>query len=720
VYQFPQLKKTVLFLCIFICGNIYAQIPISEARASVEGTQVTITGIITSGPEWGQVRFMQDETAGIALFSPNISSLVAGDSVIVTGILTTFRQQIELSPVNSYEIISRGHLLPDPIPIQLQDGVPFEYESMRVMLPCGGLVTCEHEYSENVYPLFDHQGREIQVSVYRDHELIGSEIPKGAVITTGIWRRTEDQFSILAESILESTSSTCIFIQPGVVGTRFEELHLSWSYPALHEEFFVEYGIDSFDQSQVVYFINSNLHFKPQNILPGHIYKARIRKIIGIDTFYSPVNLFSSITPAYPVEVFFNRQVNADYSDGSSPTGVGPAVIETDLIDRINSVTSTLDVAMYNSSREPIVQAIRNAVQRGVIVRYIADDETSNSALQGSLPFPVLFRAGPGIMHNKFLIGDADDPDHAWVWTGSTNHSASQISTDPNHAVILRGQAIARNYRREFEEMWGKLPDHSDGRTGELKKDNTIHTFRTDTYFVDSHFSPSDETNCYIIDALYSADHHIEIGLLIITRDDIVVALADLFQQGIDIRIIIDDVAGSGEAVDELRQAGIPVAHHDLSSIFHHKYAIIDEGFTDSDPIVISGSHNWTNSAETINDENTLLIHDQSVANIFRQEFEARWGELVETSIRDEFHTSDHDIYPNPVSSAISFVNELDDASTVLIHDLTGNLVSEIPLSPQEDFIWEIYHDIPDGIYFLHQISITSHLISRFVVQRQN
>ncbi len=129
-------------LCLCMCSIISAQIPINEARLLDEGSEVTITGVITSGPEWGQVRFMQDETAGIALFSPLITSLMPGDSVIVTGILTTFRQQIELSPVNSFEIISNGHSLPEPIPLQFRNGIPGEYESMRVTLPCGGVVTC--------------------------------------------------------------------------------------------------------------------------------------------------------------------------------------------------------------------------------------------------------------------------------------------------------------------------------------------------------------------------------------------------------------------------------------------------------------------------------------------------------------------------------------------------------------------------------------------------
>jgi len=84
----------------------------------------------------------------------------------------------------------------------------------------------------------------------------------------------------------------------------------------------------------------------------------------------------------------------------------------------------------------------------------------------------------------------------------------------------------------------------------------------------------------------------------------------------------------SSDAFAILRDAEVPLAIHDFSPIFHHKYAIIDEGFSQSDPQVINGSHHWTWSADNINDENTLIFHDQSVANIFHQEFEARWAEI--------------------------------------------------------------------------------------------
>ena len=44
---------------------------------------------------------------------------------------------------------------------------------------------------------------------------------------------------------------------------------------------------------------------------------------------------------------------------------------------------------------------------------------------------------------------------------------------------------------------------------------------------------------------------------------------------------------------------------------------------------MITGSHNWSAGAETRNDENTLIFHDELMANIYIQEFEARWCEVM-------------------------------------------------------------------------------------------
>ena len=64
----------------------------------------------------------------------------------------------------------------------------------------------------------------------------------------------------------------------------------------------------------------------------------------------------------------------------------------------------------------------------------------------------------------------------------------------------------------------------------------------------------------------------------------------------------------------------------------HHKYAIIDQALASSDPLVITGSHNWSAAAENSNDENTVFYYNQNIANQYYQEFIERYNELAPTS----------------------------------------------------------------------------------------
>jgi len=58
----------------------------------------------------------------------------------------------------------------------------------------------------------------------------------------------------------------------------------------------------------------------------------------------------------------------------------------------------------------------------------------------------------------------------------------------------------------------------------------------------------------------------------------------------------------------------------------HSKTMLIDPE-TDSDPIVIVGSTNWSNNANNVNDENMLIIHNKKIVNQFVQEFYARYAQ---------------------------------------------------------------------------------------------
>jgi phosphatidylserine/phosphatidylglycerophosphate/cardiolipin synthase-like enzyme len=85
-----------------------------------------------------------------------------------------------------------------------------------------------------------------------------------------------------------------------------------------------------------------------------------------------------------------------------------------------------------------------------------------------------------------------------------------------------------------------------------------------------------------------------------------------------------DQVASNiGSEYDTFRAAGLDVRLDSNPGLMHHKVMIID------DQIVVTGSYNFTASAETTNDENLIVIYDPAIAGQFMQEFERVYAAAI-------------------------------------------------------------------------------------------
>lgn len=114
-------------------------ITIAEARNEDEGTEVTVQGIVTYA-EKNTLIYIQDETAGIKIDTygtgVDLSNFKEGDIVLVTGLIDSYKGELEIS-VESEEnivLVSSGNDLPEPKVITLDQVVDYQGQLIKVKM----------------------------------------------------------------------------------------------------------------------------------------------------------------------------------------------------------------------------------------------------------------------------------------------------------------------------------------------------------------------------------------------------------------------------------------------------------------------------------------------------------------------------------------------------------------------------------------------------------
>lgn len=448
-------------------------------------------------------------------------------------------------------------------------------------------------------------------------------------------------------------------------------------------------------------------------------YYAQPLAVVNGDTLRGPVGYYSTRSRSTgTIKILFNQGIDPTYSTGATPhITTGGANIQNAIIQQIDQAQHTVDVAVFNTTLSSIVNALTRAHNRGVRVRFIANQGsfTSNNALTPAPPFPVAYINALDLMHNKFVAIDAQSVDSSWLWTGSCNWTYSDMFTNYNNIVLIQDQALVRAYVQEFEEMWGGSGatfNASASRAGSAKTNNTPTFFNVGGRTIELYFSPSDGTTSAIERNLLTAANDLEFSLLTFTRNELGRAVRDKHLAGVWEHGLIENIGDPGAEYAWLRSNGVNVLEDQNSTMLHHKYAIVDAGSPTSDPMVITGSHNWTTAAEERNDENTLIIHDATIANLYLQEFAQRWCEARnQTNCSLPFSRTNSvqrlprtpaiaSLHPNPSQGTVILTWEgpQQGERQLALYTSTGQLVHQQTLPPNQTHTWQL-PALPNGVY---------------------
>jgi hypothetical protein len=278
--------------------------------------------------------------------------------------------------------------------------------------------------------------------------------------------------------------------------------------------------------------------------------------------------------------------------------------------------------------------------------------------------------------------------------------------------------------------MWGGTgltPNTSNSKFGPDKTDNTPHTFTIDGKTVELYFSPSDGTNNHIQSALNSADYSLFFGIYTFTDNTDATIISGRISAGVYCAGIMDQYSTSYSAYSTLN----PVMGNNLkiytqsSSIYHNKFLLVDPCTPSSDPIVLTGSHNWTLSANTKNDENTVIIHDDTISNIYYQSFSQNFSDLggtlqscITTDIpMNDLIKKDLLVYPNPASGKVIIENVIGSAFEVSIMDMTGRIIimETIPANGNLAIDVSLFND---GLYMVQCKNEEQHISEKLMIRK--
>lgn len=717
-----------LLLSLMLSGFYFivmAQTSISEVqgmqdKSPLEGQAVTITGIVT-GVSSGNGYFVQDGDAGwtgVYIYDPSRNPMpLVGDSVILTGTVAEYYNMTEIKTLTSFQILGSGKDI--PVPVEAKTGeVSEQYEGVLVKVVNAKCINPNLGYGE--WAADDGSG---QVVV---NDFIFKTVPEEGLSysVTGVVDFSYEVYKIEPRSADDIVINAPLYFteEPSQTDISGNSITLTWK---TNSESSAEVIYGKTPDLELGTIKNSELSIDHQVLIPdleaGEIYYIKAYSVSNSDTTISNVKSFTTKSNSSGEMNFY-----FGYGQFAIATGGGEAyddeyyvVSFTDtIVSYIKKAKTTLDIAIYDvvnhcpcsdKQNQRIFDAITEKAKAGVKVRIITDDTSTDPFFTSIMEHAnVMWGNTDGIMHHKFIVIDRESELNSWVVTGSVNWTYNNLAMDANNLICIQDRSLAKAYTFEFEEMWGsttETPSYDKGVFGSAKKQNSPNKFIINDKLVELYFSPSDNTEKHIIEALKTADHEVSIAMMAFTSDALGQTVQEASKKGVEAFGIIDYVEYDSTEYELMRKAGADIegfsnptglSWPDAPTI-HHKFAVVDYYHEDSDPLVITGTHNWTASAESKNDENTLIFHDAAIARIYNNEVIRLRG--LNTNSSADISKGSCYLFPNPFNTGI-YLNSIENISSIQVFDLNGRTL--IGLDKQS--INNKYIDLSglqNGIYFL-------------------
>jgi len=295
--------------------------------------------------------------------------------------------------------------------------------------------------------------------------------------------------------------------------------------------------------------------------------------------------------------------------------------IDSYIVADILAAEARVDVAAFDLDLESIVNALISLEKAGIPVRVVTDEDNSELSSINRLRrngISVVEDKRTGFMHNKFVVVDG-----RIVWTGSMNLTGSGAYCNNNHMVRIESPRLALNYTAEMDEMYTERLFGPDSPVNTANQNLIIGGVNVENYF-----GPEVEISPTLARTVARAEEEILFMAFAFTDERIGEAMLGRADAGVSVRGVFErSGAESGFSYYGIMAAAalpnMQVRQDGNPRIMHHKVIIIDR------ETVILGSFNFSESANSRNDENVLVVHDPTFASFFVEEFETVWNEAA-------------------------------------------------------------------------------------------
>jgi phosphatidylserine/phosphatidylglycerophosphate/cardiolipin synthase-like enzyme len=305
-----------------------------------------------------------------------------------------------------------------------------------------------------------------------------------------------------------------------------------------------------------------------------------------------------------------------------------------------------LRAVFYEFHYQPVANAFAKAIEAGADVQIVYDAESSyktdNEASIATAGLDASHAVIPrtvteGIRHNKFIVL-LDGPKPVAVWTGSTNVSAGGIFGHSNVAHVVWDEQLADKYLDYWKRLADNLtptqlrgPDKTASPTpaGKPPKGAVLPLFsardakdKNDTLeWYAARLADAKEVSCmtfaFNVDQVFQAVLGQENDVLRYVVKDDPLGEEESIGHDRDVIFAAGSYLGEGALANFLRERSNPLNNN---RYIHNKFMLVDP--LSDDPLVITGSANFSRPSQRVNDENMIVIRgDTRVADIYFGEF---------------------------------------------------------------------------------------------------